>query len=272
MRKRHVVIGGVLAVVIATAVVLINASNLKIEDRAAPGMAAFIVPAQDVQAGQSMDALIEADQLKLIQVHLPTWIPSLDAFVVEAATDTRQIRFKTATRPIGKDELIALEYLTFQTFDDGTWVVGEDIKPGTYRNPDPSPNCYWERVRNVSGGLDSSIANGIGTGGPIVVEILRKDAGFTSQGCGEWTSDLSRVSPNKSRITDGMWIMGADVADETYRSSSFGDCYWERMRDFQHGPTSILASGVPHGDSAIVEVKGSDAGFTSQGCGTWMKV
>ena len=38
-------------------------------------MVSVIVPAKDVQAGQEMDALIEADQLKLIQVHVPSGYP-----------------------------------------------------------------------------------------------------------------------------------------------------------------------------------------------------
>ena len=158
------------------------------------------------------------------------------------------------------------------TFGDGTWVVGKDIKPGTYRNPDPSSGCYWERLRNFSGGGRAIIANGLDTGGPIVVQILGTDEGFNSQDCGEWTTDLSRVSPSKTRIGDGIWIVGVDVAPGTYRTTKFGDCYWERVRAFTGSGNSIIANGLPTGGSAIVEIRSTDAGFTSLDCGTWTKV
>ncbi|HJQ86317.1 MAG TPA: hypothetical protein VJ820_02480 [Propionibacteriaceae bacterium] len=161
----------------------------------------------------------------------------------------------------------------FRTFEDGVWVVGEDIKPGIYRNADPGSGCYWERMRNFSGGLNSILANGLATGGPIVAEILKSDKGFTSQDCGEWSSDLSRVSPDRTRITDGIWIVGVDLQPGTYRTPNpGGDCYWERMRDFSQGLNSIIANGIPGGGNAIVEIRGTDAGFTSQDCGTWTKV
>jgi hypothetical protein len=159
------------------------------------------------------------------------------------------------------------------TFGDGTWVVGEDIGPGLYRNEDPSSGCYWERMRNFAGGMNSILANGLDTRGPIVVEILGGDKGFTSQDCGEWTSNLSRVSTDRTQITDGIWIVGVDVQPGTYRSSNPGsNCYWERMHDFSQGLNSIIANGIPGGASAIVEIRASDAGFTSTGCGTWAKV
>jgi hypothetical protein len=160
----------------------------------------------------------------------------------------------------------------FKTFDDGTWVVGSDIKPGVYRNANPSSGCYWERSRNFSGGGNSIIANGLDTGGPIVVQILKTDKGFTSQDCGEWTTDLSRISSSKTRIEDGIWIVGVDVTPGTYRTDPGRDCYWERMRNFTAGGNSIIANGIPSGGSAIVQINATDAGFTSQGCGTWRKV
>ena len=49
------------------------------------------------------------------------------------------------------------------TFGDGTYLVGTDIAPGSYKTtgPRPStvPNCYWARMKNDSGSLNSIIAN-----------------------------------------------------------------------------------------------------------------
>src|SRR5215217_7541608 len=70
-------------------------------------------------------------------------------------------------------------------FSDGTYQVGTDIQPGTYRNSG-GRNCYWERLRGFDGGMNAIIANG-GSNNPSIVTIAPTDAGFQSQGCGTWT-------------------------------------------------------------------------------------
>lgn len=70
---------------------------------------------------------------------------------------------------------------------DGTWLVGEDIEPGVYRNSGDGSSCYWERLSGLSGELGDIIANGI-PDGPVVVEIAGSDVAFSSQGCGTWTN------------------------------------------------------------------------------------
>jgi hypothetical protein len=76
------------------------------------------------------------------------------------------------------------------SFSDGTYEVNVDIAPGTYKTTVPanSRNCYWQRSKDVSGDFDSIIANANSKSGtPVVVKILKSDAGFTSNGCGTWT-------------------------------------------------------------------------------------
>ena len=70
-------------------------------------------------------------------------------------------------------------------FDDGTWVVGEDIAAGIYRN-DGGASCYWERLSGLSGEFGDIITNGL-PDGPTVVEIAGSDTAFSSQRCGTWT-------------------------------------------------------------------------------------
>ena len=61
-------------------------------------------------------------------------------------------------------------------FEDGMFEVGKDIQPGTYQ---ASGNlCYWARLNNASGELDSIIANG---NGPTIVTIKASDKYFQSQ-------------------------------------------------------------------------------------------
>jgi hypothetical protein len=70
---------------------------------------------------------------------------------------------------------------------DGIYLVGTDIQPGTYRNSGGG-DCYWARLRNLSGGLGSIIANGLGAN--QIVTISASDAAFESTRCGSW----SRIS------------------------------------------------------------------------------
>ena len=70
-------------------------------------------------------------------------------------------------------------------FDSGTYVVGTDIAPGTYRSAG-GDGCYWARLTGFGGTLPEVIANTNATG-PTVVTIAASDGGFTSNGCEPWT-------------------------------------------------------------------------------------
>ena len=69
-------------------------------------------------------------------------------------------------------------------FSDGTYLVGVDISPGTFR-VNARNGCYWERLKNFSGELGGIIAND-NTKGSTIVEIASSDAGFSSHHCGDW--------------------------------------------------------------------------------------
>lgn len=66
----------------------------------------------------------------------------------------------------------------------GTFLVGDEISPGTYRSEDTS-NCYWARLSGTDGSLDSIITNNFG-GGRQIVTISGSDRAFETSGCGEW--------------------------------------------------------------------------------------
>ena len=157
----------------------------------------------------------------------------------------------------------------YLTFGDGTWLVGNEIKPGTYRAPD-AVDCYWARLKNFDGDLDSINANGTPSG-PEIVTITKADKGFETNGCGTWTSDLPRISASKTRIEDGTWLVGVDVQPGTYRARADDTCYWARIRDFKGDLNSIIANDLPSG-RAVVTIKSSDKGFQTNGCGTWERM
>lgn len=66
---------------------------------------------------------------------------------------------------------------------DGTWVIGKEIKRGTYRTEGGS-SCYWARSIRSAGHwvvIDSAF-------GPGVQEVVlgKDDVAFDSQGCDKW--------------------------------------------------------------------------------------
>jgi len=68
--------------------------------------------------------------------------------------------------------------------EDGTYEVGVDIKPGKYKSAG-GDGCYWARMSNLDGDLDSIIANNL-SDGPQTMTIKKSDKAFMTQGCGEW--------------------------------------------------------------------------------------
>lgn len=151
-------------------------------------------------------------------------------------------------------------------FGDGIYIIGEDIKPGTYRS-DGSDSCYWERLAGFSGELDDIIANG--NNAPEIVTVSKRDAAFSTNGCGSWRP-VEETAPNRpsSKFGDGTYQVGVHIQPGTYRASGTESCYWARLSDFAQTLDGIISNG---NDPTVVEIAESDAGFTTTGCGTWRK-
>ncbi|TWP36368.1 hypothetical protein [Leekyejoonella antrihumi] len=107
--------------------------------------------------------------------------PAPAATVTDTATATVTAPAKTVTvtaKPKGPSATIG---------GDGTYAVGKDIKPGTYVSSTPdSGNCYWARLRNTNGDLNSILANN-NSAGQSLVTILASDRFFETSGCNTWT-------------------------------------------------------------------------------------
>jgi hypothetical protein len=67
---------------------------------------------------------------------------------------------------------------------DGTYLVGREIKTGTYRSAG-GQKCYWARLRDTSGEMAAVIAASYHRGRQVVT-IRKGDAAFTTDGCGPW--------------------------------------------------------------------------------------
>jgi hypothetical protein len=60
-------------------------------------------------------------------------------------------------------------------YADGTYEVGTDIPPGTYRGEVTGEFGYWARLRNTSGMVSGIVANDV-VRGPFVITIVSSDA------------------------------------------------------------------------------------------------
>lgn len=71
----------------------------------------------------------------------------------------------------------------------GTWIVGAQVSPGTYRADNSGQGCYWTRLSSFTGGFDAILASAfISSPGVQLVTIASTDVGFsTSIECGTWT-------------------------------------------------------------------------------------
>lgn len=94
----------------------------------------------------------------------------------------------TATKTVTKTKTVAPKAAATIP-GEGTFVVGSDIKPGTYKTSGPSdsslPNCYWARLKGTSGAFGDIIANG-NPGGQTTITISSGDKAFQTSGCADW--------------------------------------------------------------------------------------
>jgi hypothetical protein len=69
---------------------------------------------------------------------------------------------------------------------DGTWLVGEQIAPGTYRTAGPAggnrPSCYYARLSGTSG-LRTDVILDARPVGRTVITIQGNDVAFENRGC-----------------------------------------------------------------------------------------
>lgn len=154
-------------------------------------------------------------------------------------------------------------------FDDGTFQVGKDIQPGTYRTRAASSGCYYARLKGFGGTVDDIIANN-NTDAPAVVTIAASDKGFESRDCGTWTQNLSQITTSKTTFDDGIFIVGTDITPGTYKNTGAQGCYYARLSGFGGTLDEIIANDNVD-TSTIVTIAASDKGFESNGCGTWTK-
>lgn len=185
----------------------------------------------------------------------------------EAQRLLAQIKSRPAASSVATPDAEAEK--TIETFGEGTKVVGQDIKPGTYRTRTRAPGCYWTRLAGFSGELGDILANG-NESGPVIVTIKPSDKGFESHRCGTWTTDLSPITTSPDApFDDGYYFVGTDIAPGTWQADSPESCYWARLGGFTGGLGDIIANANQRG---IITISKKDKGFKSSKCGSWTKI
>ncbi|WP_367138091.1 MULTISPECIES: hypothetical protein [Streptomyces] len=157
----------------------------------------------------------------------------------------------------------------------GTYQVGSDLEPGTYRSLGNKLGCYWERAKDSSGDPDAILANDNVIGASYVT-VKAGDKIFKTQGCKSWervAEGEAAGSPKTEMPGNGMYKVGTDIAPGTYKSAGNKQdgCYWERAKDALHeSADSILANDNVTGN-AVVTIAPGDAYFKTTGCSDWKK-
>ena len=71
--------------------------------------------------------------------------------------------------------------------EDGTYIVGTDIAPGTWRSDGGGDSsCYVARLSGFGGTFDENISNDISSEGGLIVNVAASDKGFETTGCSTW--------------------------------------------------------------------------------------
>lgn len=128
------------------------------------------------------------ERLDAANLEINQYAAKHDAFVAEAKSATAAvgrefalIRKRRKALDRRESNLVTAENEAARnTFTDGIWKVGTDINPGTYRST--ARDCYWEKLTDPGGGLDSIITNGSGPNQTIAID----SAWFSANGCGAW--------------------------------------------------------------------------------------
>lgn len=160
----------------------------------------------------------------------------------------------------------------FLVIGEGTFEVGVDVQPGTYRVHQRHAGCFWERRKGRSDQQEDVLANEFANDGYAIVTIKSSDLLFATNACDEWTTDLSAVTDSMTVIDEpGTYIVGTDISPGTWRSSGGAGCYWARLSGFTGGIDDIIENEFRDEDTGpfTVRIEAGDTGFHTNECGDW---
>lgn len=144
----------------------------------------------------------------------------------------------------------------------GTHIVGDTIQPGIYRGLAGEglfDSCYWARLSDLKGELESTIANDNAIG-QYYVEVKATDFALETA-CQLIPLAQAPVLSVGDTLPPGTYLVGRDIRPGTYKGEAGVDimesCYWERSSDVAGTLESTLANDNATG-SFFVQVVSSD--------------
>lgn len=180
--------------------------------------------------------------------------------------------FKSSNCGDWTDDLTPITTNKVADFSDGMFLVGSDISSGVWRATGAGSSCYVERLDGFSGELDEVKMNKFTSEEVVIVEVANTDIGFSSNGCGTWSLDLSpRTQSQEANFEGGHYQVGEEIGPGIWRNSHGESCYWERLSGFSGELDDIISNGF-ESEVTTVEISDTDTGFWSSGCGTWTKI
>jgi hypothetical protein len=156
----------------------------------------------------------------------------------------------------------------------GTFRVGVDISPGTYKStPSVDYGGYWARLSCATGSLDCINANDL-TDGSSYVTILSTDLYFETKRMNQWIPESALTGSLATSFTGtGMYKVGFDILPGTYMANADASIggYWSRMSCATGNFDCIIDNALTEG-STIVQILPSDAYFITNRHDTWNKI
>jgi hypothetical protein len=156
-------------------------------------------------------------------------------------------------------------------FEDGFWVVGEEVQPGRYISRPQTGACSWGRFADIRG--DNIIVSQDRRTHQVIVDILATDKAFSSDNCGVWEIYEPSEAPPSTTIEEGDWIVGEQIEPGTYHTESASGCGWERTLGFEHTAQQLIDSlpAIPRPLTTLTVDLAAGEGFSTHDCGTWAK-
>lgn len=148
------------------------------------------------------------------------------------------------------------------SFGDGTYEIGSQIPPGTYRTT-TARNCY---IQTGSSGLFA-----FGLSGELTVVFEPTWRTVRPERCGTWTPITPTV---QSSFGNGLFLVGSQVLPGIYQTTGSLDCVLS-----EHAPTNKFGQFEGTHETAnlgwgpqTIEVKSSWRMVSSTSCGTWNRI
>jgi len=129
-----------------------------------------------------------ADNWKVTAEGAQASAPSAASSASAAASSAAQRRAELDQREaavVARERAVTAteQQVAANSIEEGSWTVGRDIAPGTYRaSQSVGSGCYWKITRSGTNG-DDILQNDI-PGGGIPTVTLREGQDFTNHGCG----------------------------------------------------------------------------------------